>query len=88
MQLSTITNGYTTTIVSLCHVHIWVNDGNPSNTTRLYVNGNLVSDNSKGGSAGYGRFHHDHAICYPGDVLTWDTTGGVGSPANMALYTF
>jgi hypothetical protein len=86
VRISTITNGYTTTISERCFVHINVPDGNPTNSTNLYSNGNEVSTNQKSGGGGYGRYHHDSGVFYPGDVLLWTTTGGVGSPATMSLY--
>jgi hypothetical protein len=86
--ITTIPATYTQTITARCHVHIWVGDGNPSNTTALYKNGLIVSRNSKGGSAGYGRVHHDHCLFFPGDSLQYVASGNVGSPITMVTDTF
>jgi hypothetical protein len=86
--VTTISNGYSATVPSRCEIHIWVNDGSPSNSTSLSKNGQVISQNSKGGSAGYGRWHHDHGLFGSGDTISYSTTGGVGSPIFMATHTF
>jgi hypothetical protein len=86
--IQTITSSFSQTIAARCHIHIWVSDGNPNNTTALYKNGNIVSRNSKGGGSGYGRVHHDHCLFFPGETMQYITSGSVGSPITMVTDTF
>jgi hypothetical protein len=86
--VTTIPNSFSQTITTRCHIHIWLGDGSPNNTTALYKNGVIVSRNTKGGGSGYGRIHHDHCLFFPGDVMQYVTTGGVGSPITMVTDTF
>lgn len=85
-----ISSGYTQAITQRCHCHVFVGDGSPNNTTTLTKanSGTVVSRNSKGGGSGYGRYHHDHGIFFPGDTLLWQTTGGVSGNAILIIDTF
>lgn len=86
--VQTISNSFSQTITERCHIHIWVGDGSPNNSTALYKNSVIVSRNSKGGGSGYGRVHHDHCLFFPGDVMQYIATGSVGSPITMVTDTF
>jgi hypothetical protein len=86
--IADIPASYSQTITSRCHIQIWVGDGNPNNTTKLYKNGQLISMNSKYGGAGYGRYHHDHGLFFPGDSLQYTASGSLDSPITMVTDTF
>lgn len=81
-----ITNPFTMVMPQDCIVHIYTGDGNPSNTTNLYRNGVQVSINTKGGSKGYGRWHHDLGFYLKGDTLTWQYSTNSGSPVMNIMY--
>lgn len=81
-----ISNPFTMTITQDCIVHIYTNDGSPSNTTNLYRNGVQVSWNTKGGSKGYGRKHHDMGFFLKGDTLLWQYSTNDGTPTMNILY--
>lgn len=89
LTIEVIGDGFSRTVGARCHIHIWeVDDYVGSHHTALYINGSMVSENSKNGGGGYGRRHHDHGICYPGDTFTWSAFGGVGGPVYLITYPF
>lgn len=49
---------------------------NSARTTSLIRNGTIISQNSKSGSAGFGRYQHDWTAFNPGDTITYNTVAG------------
>lgn len=54
----------------------WIVDDQSRNTTLTINGGTTASRNTKAGSAGYGRIHHDICAFHAGDVIRYTTTGG------------
>jgi hypothetical protein len=86
----TVTGGLSTSfsvpsVPARAHYHFFAGDANAGSNSQLTHNGTVVSHNTKGGSAGYGRINHDMTFAVTGDSLTWTAAQSGGT---LVVFTF
>lgn len=84
VTVSGLGNSYSTTVTQRGHYHIFSGDGGAGSTSQMTRNGVVVSRNTKGGGAGYGRVNHDMCFFVPGDTLAWNGA----SAGTLVLFQF
>lgn len=84
VTVSGIGTSFSTTVTQRSHYHIFSSDGGAGSTSQMTRNGVVVSRNTKGGGAGYGRVNHDMCFFLNGDTLAWNGAGA----GTMVVFTF